>query len=371
MRAPIPQVKVEKRAEPSKGVTLAVLVASLALALFVVAFVFWGYGVNPLDVYSAIFIGSFGSLFGWSWTITKAIPLLLCGVGLAVAFKALFWNIGAEGQLLMGAVGASGVALYLIPDAPPILLIPTMFAMGFLCGGAWGLIPAILKAKLKANEVITTLMMNYIAGYFVNYLVIWPGPWNGPGEYSFPYSSLFTSSAWLPYIPGTSIHYPTLVLGLALAIFMYVLVRRTKLGYEIRVIGENPEAARYAGMSYFKTVMLVMLMSGGIAGLAGVGEVAGIHHRLRIAMGVSPGYGYTAIIVAWLGRLNPLGVILSSLLFGGLLVGGDKIQVTFGLPIATISIFNGIILFFMLGGELLMHYKVVWRRPQRGGERRE
>lgn len=367
MKMPILPITIEKRPEPKRWLTLAVLAFSLALALFAVAFVFWGYGANPLDVYTAIFIGSFGSPFGWSWTITKAIPLLLCGVGLAVAFKALFWNIGAEGQLLMGAVGASGIALYVLPDAPSTTLIPSMFAAGFLCGAAWGLIPAILKAKLKANEVITTLMMNYIASYFVNYLVIWPGPWNGPGEYSFPYSSLFTSSAWLPYVPGTSIHYPTLTLGLALAVLLYVLVRRTNLGYEIRVIGENPEAARYAGISYFKTIMLVMLISGGIAGLAGVGEVAGIHHRLRIAMGVSPGYGYTAIIVAWLGRLNPLGVILSSLLFGGLLVGGDKIMVTFGLPVATISIFNGIILFFVLGGELLMRYKIVWKWP-RGGE---
>jgi len=368
---PIFPITIKKRPEPKRWLTLAVLASSLALALFTVAFVFWGYGANPLDVYSAIFIGSFGSVFGWSWTIVKAIPLLLCGVGLAVAFKALFWNIGAEGQLLMGAVGASGIALYVLPDASPTALIPAMFAAGFLCGAAWGLIPAILKAKLKANEVITTLMMNYIASYFVNYLVIWPGPWNGPGEYSFPYSSIFTPSAWLPNIPDTSIHYPTLILGLASAIFMYVLVRRTKLGYEIRVIGENPEAARYAGISYFKTIMLVMIISGGIAGLAGVGEVAGIHHRLRIATGVSPGYGYTGIIVAWLGRLNPLGVILSSLLFGGLLVGGDKIMVTFGLPVATISIFNGIILFFVLGGELLMRYKIVWRMPRRGGEKRE
>jgi len=270
----------------------------------------------------------------------------------------------------MGAIGASGIALYILPDAPSETVIPAMFAAGFLLGATWGLIPAILKAKLKANEVITTLMMNYIAAYLVNFLVIWPGPWCGPGEYSFPYSSIFTSSAWLPYVPGTSIHYPTLVLGLALAVFMYVLVWRTKLGYEIRVVGENPEAARYAGISYFRTIVLVMILSGGIAGLAGVGEVAGIHHRLRIASGVSPGYGYTAIIVAWLGRLNPLGVVLSSLLFGGLLVGGDKIMVSFGLPVATISIFNGIILFFVLGGELLMRYKIILRKPRRGGEER-
>lgn len=140
---------------------------------------------------------------------------------------------------------------------------------------------------------------------------------------------------------------------------------KTKLGYEIRVTGGNPEAARYAGMSYFKTVVVVMLISGGIAGLAGVGEVAGIHHRLRYPHGISPGYGFTAIIVAWLGRLNPLAIVLTSMLFGGLLVGGDAIQVALGLPVATINIFNGVILFFILGGELLTRYKIILGREGR------
>jgi simple sugar transport system permease protein len=238
-----------------------------------------------------------------------------------------------------------------------------MFAAGFIGGAIWGLIPGILKAKLKANEVITSLMMVYIASELVNYLVY--GPWKGAEEWGFPYSSKFPPSARLPRLFTTRIHYPTLLIALALAFLIYILVMKTKLGYEIRVTGGNPEAARYAGMSYFKTVVVVMLISGGIAGLAGVGEVAGIHHRLRYPHGISPGYGFTAIIVAWLGRLNPLAIVLTSMLFGGLLVGGDAIQVALGLPVATINIFNGVILFFILGGELLTRYKIILGREGR------
>lgn len=340
-------------------------VVSLALALLVIALVFWGYGVDSLLAYKRIFKGAFGSLYGLSETTVKAIPLMICGVGLAIAFKALVWNIGAEGQLLIGAIAATWVALYAIPDAPAVVLLPCMFVAGFLGGAIWGVIPGILKAKLRANEVISSLMMVYIASELVNYLVY--GPWKGAEEWGFPYSSKFPPAAQLPRLFNTRIHYPTLILALVLALLIYVLVVRTKLGYEIRVTGENPEAARYAGMSYLKTVVLVMLISGGLAGLAGVGEVAGIHHRLRYPQGISPGYGFTAIIVAWLGRLNPLAIILTSLLFGGLLVGGDAIQVALGLPVATINLFNGVILFFVLGGELLTRYKIVLG----GEERRE
>jgi len=350
------KLRIEKRLTPSRWVTIAAPILSLALALLVIALVFWGYGVDPLLAYRRIFKGAFGSLYGLSETTVKAIPLMICGVGLAIAFKALVWNIGAEGQLLIGAICATWVALYALPEAPAVVLMPCMFAAGFLGGAVWGIIPGILKAKLRANEVITSLMMVYIASELVNYLVY--GPWKGAEEWGFPYSSKFPPAARLPRLLNTRIHYPTLLLALALALLIYILVMRTKLGYEIRVTGENPEAARYAGMSYLKTVVLVMLISGGLAGLAGVGEVAGIHHRLRYPQGISPGYGFTAIIVAWLGRLNPLTIILTSLLFGGLLVGGDALQVAMGLPMATINLFNGVILFFVLGGELLTRYKV-------------
>jgi len=203
-------------------------------------------------------------------------------------------------------------------------------------------------------------MMVYIASNLVNYLVY--GPWKGPEEMGFPYTSKFSASAQLPHLAWTRIHYPTLVLALLIAVVIYLLIARTKWGYEIRVTGENPAAARYAGMSYLKTLILVMVLSGGLAGLAGVGEVAGIHFRLRYPEGISSGYGFTATIVAWLARLNPLGAVLTSFLLGGLLVGGDAIQISLGLPSATIFVFNGTILLFVLGGDLIARYRIRVKR---------
>jgi len=355
------RVRVERRAVTPTWLLAAASALSVASALLAISALFWWYGVDPLLAYRRIFAGAFGSTYGLLETLVKSIPLMLCGVGLTIAFRALVWNIGAEGQLLMGAIAATAIALF-VPGIPKPLVLPLMFLSGFLAGAAWGVIPGVLKAKFRADEVVTTLMMNYIASELVNYLVY--GPWKGPEEWGFPYSSKFPKYAWIPTIPGTRIHYVTLALALASAAAAYLLLMRTTIGYEIRVTGGNPDAARYAGMNYFRTVVLVMLLSGGLAGLAGVGEVAGIHHRLRYPSGISPGYGYTAIIVAWLGRLNPLAVILTSILFGGLLVGGDAIQVALGLPIAVVNVFNGAILLFVMGGDILTRYRirVEWRR---------
>jgi len=200
---------------------------------------------------------------------------------------------------------------------------------------------------------ITTLMMNYIAQKILEYLV--SGPWRGPKEWGYPLTTKFSESAQLPTFPGTRIHYPTLLIGLAFGAILYILVTRTKLGYEIRVIGENLEAGRYAGMDYTKIAVLTMIISGGLAGVAGVGEVAGVLYRLRPV--ISPGYGYTAIIVTWLSGLNPFLVIPVSLLFGGILVGGDAIQLV-GLPFATVNLFNGLILLFLIAGEIFKKYRV-------------
>lgn len=346
--------KVERRPVASGRVVLLVSLLAI-LAAFVVAGIFFRiYGVSPIRAYQLILRGSLGSKFGLAETVRRAIPLLLCGVGLTIAFRALFWNIGAEGQLLMGAVAAAGVALF--SGLPGPLLLPAMFIGGFIGGAVWGLIPAILKVKLGLNDVITTLMMNYIALYFVEWLI--HGPWKGPTARGFAYTDTFPRAAWLPTIYGTRIHWPTLVLGLILAVVMYVMVTRTRSGFEIRVVGENPDAARFAGISQLKTTLLVMLISGGFAGLAGVGEVAGIHHRLLGPTNISMGYGYTAIIVAWLARRNPLAVIVTSFLFGVIMTGGDVIKVSLGLPFQLINVFNGLILFFLIGSEILLRYKI-------------
>ncbi|MBP8638562.1 MAG: ABC transporter permease [Dictyoglomi bacterium] len=303
-------------------------------------------GVRPDIIFKSIIVSAFGSIYGITETLTKSIPLMLCGIGLSAAFKSSIWNIGAEGQLLMGAVGATWIALYVIPNAPRLILLTVMFLSGAIFGALWAFVPAILKIKFNLNEIIISLMMNYIAIEFVNYLVY--GPWRSPFEWGFPYSTKFPLNAQIPRFLDTRIHYPTLLLALFLAVFVHILLKRSKLGYEIKVIGENMEAAKYAGLNISRIIVVILLLSGGLAGLAGVGEVAGIHHRLRVASGISPGYGYTAIIVAWLGKLNPLLIIPVSLLFGGLLVGGDSIQVSLGLPGATINFINGLVLIFVM-----------------------
>lgn len=356
-------LEVEKRLTSPRWLQILAPFLSLLLALLAIGIIFQALGVNPLFAYGQIFQGAFGSAYGLSETVVKSIPLMLSGIGLTLAFRARFWNIGAEGQLLAGATCATGLALA-YPDWPKLVLLPGMFLAGFIGGALWGLIPALLKARWRVDEVITSLMMVYIASNLVNHLVY--GPWKGPEERGFPYTSKFSAAAQLPRLAWTRIHYPTLLLALVLAVLLYVLIRQTKWGYQIRVTGENPAAARYAGMSHLKTLLLVMTLSGGLAGLAGVGEVAGIHHRLRYPEGISPGYGFTAIIVAWLARLNPLGAVLTSLLLGGLLVGGDAIQVSLRLPAATIFVFNGTILLFVLGGDLIARYRIRIRREVTG-----
>jgi len=359
-------LEIEKRLATPRWLQILTPFVSLLLALTVIGIVFLTLGIDPFFAYRRILGGAFGSLYSLSETVTKAIPLILAGVGLTLAFRARFWNIGAEGQLLVGAICGTGLALAL-PDWPRAVLLPAMFLAGFLGGAVWGLIPALLRVRWQVNEVITTLMLVYIAEKLVRYLVY--GPWKGESEMGFPYTAKFSPAAQLPRLGWSRIHYPTLLLGLALAVAVYILLMRTRWGYEIRVTGENPAAARYAGMSYLKSTILVMILSGGLAGLAGVGEVAGIHFRLRYPEGISPGYGFTAIIVAWLARLNPLGAVLTSLLLGGLLVGGDAIQISLGLPAATISVFNGVILLFVLAGDLLARYRIRLRRstPQEVG----
>jgi ABC-type uncharacterized transport system permease subunit len=352
-------LKIEKRLTPSRTASLLVPVISLVLALIFGGIILLTAGANPLTTYKAMFLGAFGSKYNLSETMVKAIPLMLCGLGVSIAFRMLFWNIGAEGQLAVGGIAAAGVALLGAEWLPAALLLPAMFVAGFVAGALWGLVPALLKAFIRVNEIIITLMMNYIAILWVEYLFY--GPWKDPAGYGFPGTAQFPEAAWLPRLPGTRVH-----LGLAFAIaaaaFIWLVLGRTKWGYEIRVIGENPRAATYAGISLIRNIILVMVLSGGLAGLAGMAEVSGIAHRLQ--KGLTVGYGYTAIIVAWLGKLNPWGVLLVAILLAGLLVGGDQIQITMQLPAAVALILQGAILFFMLGGELFTRYRLRWEwRP--------
>jgi len=351
-------LKIEKKTYTStKSILFGSLVA-LLMGFGIASLIFWAYGVNLLYAYQKILKGSFGSGFAVSETIRRAIPLLLCGVGLSLAFRASFWNIGAEGQILAGAIAATWVALF--SGIPEPLLIPAMFFFGFLAGVVWGFIPTFLKSKWQVNEIITTLMLNFIAASIVLYLI--HGPWRGEEKRGFAYTNTFPQVAWLKMIGTTRVPWLTLILGLVAATLVYILVWKTTWGYEIRVIGENPDAGRFAGMSHFKVVLLVMFISGGLAGIAGVGEIAGIHHLLRNPEHISLGYGFTAIIVAWLARSNPLAVILTSLFFGAMFSGGDTIKVSLGIPFQAIYAINGIILSLLIASIVFTDYKISIRR---------
>jgi simple sugar transport system permease protein len=341
----------EKTNETSKSALFGIPIVSLLLGLIFAGVFFWLTGKNPFSVYLSMFQGAFGSAYGLSETVVKAIPLMITGLAVSLAFRMKLWNIGAEGQFYMGAFAASGLALA-FPDWPSYLLLPAMFVAGFVMGGIWGLIPAIPRAYFKVNETISTLLLNYVAILWVDFLVF--GPWRDPQGFNFPYTKPFSPSATLPTLGHTRIHLGLFV-GLAIAVIFYFVLKYTKWGYEIRVCGESPKAADYAGMNFVKNILLVMFISGGIAGIAGMTEVSGITQRLQ--QGISPGYGFTAIIVAWLGRLNPWAIIMVSFLLGGLLVGGFSIQ-TSGFPAATVSMLQGAILFFVLGGEILGQYRL-------------
>jgi simple sugar transport system permease protein len=353
------RIRIERQIAPSRAAAVVIPVVAVLLALGLGAGLLLAVGKDPVAVYSAMFQGAFGSVNGLAETLVKTIPLLLAALGVSIAFRMLLWNIGAEGQLYLGGIAATGTALYLLPDAPRVVLIPAMIVAGFAGGAAWALIAGALRAYLKVNEIITTLMLNYVAILFSQYLV--HGPWKNPQGYGFPGTAPLPDAAWLPHLGTTRVHLG-LLFGVLAAVILFVILRRTWWGYEIRVIGENERAARYAGINITRNILLVMALSGGLAGLAGMSEVAGIAHQLQTNL--SPGYGYTAIIVAWLAKLNPWTIIVVSFLFAGLLVGGDQLQISMGLPAAIAPMLQGTILFFLLGSDILARYRIVWtRRP--------
>lgn len=346
--------RIERVPSPSRAATALVTVLSLVLALVFGGAVLLLAGENPLLVYGAMLAGSVGDVNGLAETLVKTTPLLLAGLGVSVAFRMQLWNIGAEGQLYWGAIFATGTALFLLPNAPGWVLIPAMIVAGLLGGGLWGLIPGALRAYFGASEIITSLMLNYVAILFSEYLV--HGPWRDPQAFGFPGTPSLPDAGWLPNWGTTRVHLG-LAFGLIAALLLWIMLRRTRWGYEIGVIGESPRVAHYAGMPTKRTILLVMALSGALAGLAGMSEVAGIGHQLQ--RNLSPGYGYAAIIVAWLARLHPFGAILVAFLLAALTVGGDQIQMSLGLPAAIAPMLQGTILFFLLGGDVLTRYRLV------------
>jgi simple sugar transport system permease protein len=348
-----PLFHVVKKAELSYGKTLllsliAILIAIIAGGIFILAI-----GQNPLEIYASIVQGAWRSKIAAKGTIKIAIPLLIAALGITPAFQMKFWNIGAEGQIIMGGIFATYFALFW-SELPHGVLLLLMFVGGAVGGGLWGLIPAYFKTKFGTNETLFTLMLNYIALYTIKFLT--EGPWRDPESSGFPKIASFVENARLDQLLG--VHAGWLI-GLLLVVFIFIYLKFTKRGYEISVVGESTNTARYAGMNVKKIVMRTMFLSGAICGIAGMSQVSGAAYTL--GDGVAGGVGFTAIIVAWLAKLNPIIILIVTVLFAMLDKGCSVMQSAFGLSAAVSSVLQGIILFFILGADFFTRYRFVFR----------
>lgn len=349
------------RADRLFDALLPVLATLIALAFGAVLLLL--LGVNPLEAYGALFRGAFGTTSGITQTLAKATPLLLVALGICIAFRAGVINIGGEGQIILGAIAASAVSLAL-PSLPGILLIPLALIVGALAGAFWGGIAGVLKARFGVNEILSTVMLNAIALQLMNFLL--RGPMLDPEQIAagtnVPQSATLPLQVWLPrLVPRTLLH-AGLILAIVLAILVYIFLWRTTIGYRIRAVGLNPSAARYAGIPVKRYMALALILSGAFAGLAGAVEVTGIHHRM--IEGLTGGYGFTGIVAALFGKLHPLGAIPASIIFGGLLVGADKMQRTVQVPSSLVVAVNGLIVLFVVASD----YFVRRRARRRGRE---
>lgn len=340
-----------RRQEPPGWGSCLVFPAALAFSLAFCCLLLAIQGKPPLTGLASLFAGAFGSHHALQDTLLKAVPIFLCALGVAVAFRMQIWNIGAEGQYALGAVGATWAVLT-FPDAPRLVLIPLMFLCGGIAGGLWALIPALLRVKLRVNEIISTLMFNYIGINFLDWLVY--GAWKDPASFGFPMTARFSAGAIFPRLPGTRLHLGLAVCALAgLAVWLWLT--RTRLGFEVKAAGSGPRASVYARMNYPFLVCLVMSVCGVLAGFAGLTEAAASAGRLQPS--VMAGYGYTAIVVAWLARLNPLSIAVAAFLLAGLRVGVENIQLSLQVPAAFGGILEGCILLSVLAGQFVTDFR--------------
>ncbi len=318
--------------------SFAVIGALIIVTLLLTGPLIFFSGVNPFHAYQNLLYGSFGTVAGFSNTMMRTVSLLFAGLGVAIAFKCSIWNIGADGQLYMGALGSQLVGFY-VSGLPPLLHVSLSLVGGFILGGIWGFIPGYLRAKRNVNEIIATLMLNFIAYWIVYYLV--HGPMRAQGSYN-PVSEMIQPSAILPrLIPNTDLHVGILI-GLALAVVVYILFKKTAFGFVLKASGMSPVAARFSGINVSTTIMMAMTLSGGLAGLAGSNEVLGFRYFLGDS--ISLNYGFIAIAVVLLARTNPLAVIPAAMFFGGLINGASYMQHSVGISRTLVTFTEGVII---------------------------
>ena len=347
--------RIVKRQEPLGWGSCLVILGAVAFALCISAAMLSVQGKSPLSGMMLLFQGAFGSRWALEDCVVKAIPIYLCSLGVAIAFRLQVWNIGAEGQFALGAVGATWTVVH-FSWLPWFFLIPLMMLAAFMAGAFWGFIPALLKLRMRANEIIVTLMMNYIAIFFLDYLVY--GRWKDPASFGFPMTPTFPENAIVGRIGSTSLNWG-LLLCLVCGILVWIFFRYTRLGFELKASGENIQAARYARLPYEGLVILVMVLSGGLAGWAGFIEASATLNRLQPSIMV--GYGYTAIVVAWLARLNPLYIGIAAVLLAGLRVGVENLQLELQVPAAFGEIMEGMILLSVLAASFFIYYRLIPR----------
>ncbi len=354
-------LELEARPTASSRMRVVSPLAAVALTLLASLLLFAALGKEPLAAFRVFFLNPLRDVHALTELLLKATPLMLIATGLAVGYRANVWNIGAEGQFIMGAVAATGLALA-AGDGGAWTWVAMLLA-GAFGGGAWAAVPALLRTRWRANEILVTLMMVYIAQFVASWLV--HGPWKNPEGFNFPQTRLFADGALLPILAeGTRLN-AALPLALAALLVAYVFLERSFHGYQMQVAGEAGAAARYAGYSASRAIWIGMLAGGAMAGLAGVAEVAGPMGQLTES--VASGYGFAAIIVAFVGRLHPVGICLASLLMALLFLGGEQAQQFINLPSSISKVFQGMLLFFLLGADLFIGYRLRFARAANPG----
>ncbi|HCT64874.1 MAG TPA: ABC transporter permease [Lachnospiraceae bacterium] len=355
-----PFVRIAKRTDISSSKALLIRFVAVLLALITGGILVFTLGHNPIAVYADILTGSFATKTARAETIKIAVPLLGAAIAIAPAFKMKFWNIGAEGQIMAGAIAASYFALFQYDSMPKVVLLISMGIAAFVAGGLWGMIPAVFKAKWGTNETLFTLMLNYIILGVEKYLQ--NGPWKSPAS-SFPKIAMFEKIARLPKVFGVHIGW---IFVIIMVFAMFIYLRYCKQGYEISVVGESERTAKYAGMDVHKIIIRTMFISGAIAGFVGFILVSGSDYTLTES--TAGGVGFTAITVAWLAKLNPFVMVIIAFILAILDKGSNTIQTNFKIPASASEVLTGIILFFMLGCEFFINYRLIFR-SKNGGEK--
>lgn len=349
----MPLLTLEARATPSASAAWLSPLLALTLTAITGAAIFLVMGKSPGIALYIYFIEPLTSWSGLSEVLVKAGPLILIGVGLSIGFRAGIWNIGAEGQFIAGALLGSAPAIFFYESANPLIL-PLMMLLGILGGMGWAAIPAVLKTRFNANEILVSLMLVYVAELLLIHLV--QGPWRNPQGWGFPGTRMFPDAALLPVLfAGYRIHLGTII-AIVLPLLVWFALAKTQFGFQIKVFGSAPLAARHAGIGEKRMIWVTLMIGGGLAGLAGVIEASSTIGQL--VPKISPGYGFTAIIVAFLGRLHPVGALLAGIAIAVTYIGGEGAQISAGLPKAVTGLFQGIILFYLLAFDLLTRYRL-------------